>query len=109
MTGAIRGVTSGPSRNGGADLQTKDPVMSTQTLSPAFATQTSAPMTAPDGAVRWTIDPAHSIAHFSVRHMMVSNVRGQFSGVGGTVLIAPDLKQLQVQATIDATTVDTRE
>src|SRR4051794_21344602 len=83
--------------------------MSTQTQSTAAATQTSAPMTAPEGAVRWSIDSAHSIAHFSVRHMMVSNVRGQFSGVAGTVLIAPDPKQFQVQATIDATTVDTRE
>ena len=83
--------------------------MSTQTDSSSSAAQTSTPITAPEGAVRWIIDSAHSIAHFSVRHMMVSNVRGQFSGVGGTVLIAPDLKQFQVEATIDATTVDTRE
>ena len=34
-------------------------------------------------AVSWRIDPLHSSAQFSVRHMMISTVRGQFGGVKG--------------------------
>ena len=33
----------------------------------------------------YTIDPAHSSAQFTIRHMMISNVRGGFSGIKGTV------------------------
>ncbi|HUB81113.1 MAG TPA: YceI family protein [Bryobacteraceae bacterium] len=36
-------------------------------------------------AVTYNIDPAHSAAHFTVRHMMISNVRGEFTKVSGTV------------------------
>jgi polyisoprenoid-binding protein YceI len=57
----------------------------------------------------WTIDPGHSAAHFSVRHMVVSNVRGEFAGPVGTVTFDPkDLSTLKVDATIDARTVNTR-
>ena len=35
-------------------------------------------------AILWKIDPAHSAAHFSVRHLMISNVRGEFTKVSGT-------------------------
>ena len=37
----------------------------------------------------WTIDPGHSAAQFSVRHMVVSNVRGEFDGPTGTVAFDP--------------------
>jgi polyisoprenoid-binding protein YceI len=58
----------------------------------------------------WDIDPAHSAAHFAVRHMMVSNVRGAFSKVTGTITLdEKDITKSSVEATIDATTVDTRE
>ena len=57
----------------------------------------------------WTIDPAHSAVHFSVRHMLVSNARGEFNGPTGTVRFDPqDLTTLQVEATIDAATINTR-
>ncbi len=57
----------------------------------------------------WTIDPAHSSAQFSVRHMMVSTVRGEFTKLSGTVeLDEKDVTQSKVEAIIDATTVDTR-
>ena len=36
-------------------------------------------------AATWTLDPAHTSVQFSVRHMMVSNVRGEFTKVSGTV------------------------
>ena len=33
----------------------------------------------------WKIDPVHSVAEFKVKHMMITNVKGQFSGVTGTL------------------------
>ena len=60
--------------------------------------------------VTWTIDPGHSAAEFSVRHMVVSNVKGQFDGPTGTVAFdAKDVPgTLKVTASIDARTINTR-
>ena len=56
----------------------------------------------------WKIDPAHSSAHFVVRHMMITNVRGSFSGVQGTVVYDPaDLGSSSVDVTIDKSTLNT--
>jgi polyisoprenoid-binding protein YceI len=56
----------------------------------------------------WKIDPNHSAAGFTVRHMGISNVHGRFGGVTGEITIDPaDLSKSSVQATIDTTTVDT--
>jgi polyisoprenoid-binding protein YceI len=58
----------------------------------------------------WRIDPQHSSAQFSVRHMMISTVRGQFGAVNGT--IAYDRKNPEkssVEATIECSTVYTGE
>jgi polyisoprenoid-binding protein YceI len=56
----------------------------------------------------YQIDPAHSGVHFSVRHLMLSNVRGTFSGVKGTVIYDPaDPSATQLDATIDAATIST--
>lgn len=61
-------------------------------------------------AVQYEIDPVHSSAQFSVRHMMVSNVRGEFAKVTGTVVYdAKNLKVSSVEATIDATSINTHE
>ena len=61
-------------------------------------------------AVTYVIDPSHSTAGFKVRHLMVSNVRGEFSGVAGTVVFdAEDPANSKVEAAIDATTIQTRE
>lgn len=58
----------------------------------------------------WQIDPAHSAAQFTVRHLMISNVKGEFSKVTGTVVYdGKDLSKLSVDTTIDATTINTRE
>ncbi len=58
----------------------------------------------------WTIDTAHSSAQFSVRHMMVATVRGEFANTKGTVRWdGKDLATAVVDATIDATTINTRE
>src|SRR5580658_9770138 len=58
----------------------------------------------------WQIDPAHTAAQFSVRHMAISTVRGGFSKVTGTVIFDDkDLSKSSVDVTIDVSTVDTRE
>src|SRR5467141_1748062 len=58
----------------------------------------------------WKIDPQHSSAQFSVRHMAISTVRGAFSKVNGTmVLDDKDATKSTVDVTIDVSTVDTRE
>ena len=58
----------------------------------------------------YTIDPAHSVADFKVRHLMVSNVRGEFSGVTGTVqLDAENPANSKVEATIPVGSIQTRE
>src|SRR5262245_59530342 len=60
--------------------------------------------------VSWRIDTLHSSAQFSVRHMMISTVRGHFGGVKGTILY--DVKNpsaSSVEATIDCSTVNTGE
>ena len=63
----------------------------------------------PASAQTWNLDPAHTRASFSARHMMVTTVRGDFSNVTGTVVY--DGKQLataQVTASIDTRTLDTK-
>ncbi|MEI9813625.1 MAG: YceI family protein [Acidobacteriota bacterium] len=58
----------------------------------------------------YKIDPAHSSAQFVARHMMITNVRGAFSNVQGEVQWDPsNPAQSSVEATIDATTVQTNE
>src|ERR1035438_10170277 len=57
----------------------------------------------------WNIDPAHSTAQFTVRHLAISNVTGNFTKVTGTVVLnEKDIAQSQVSATIDVNSVDTR-
>ena len=61
-------------------------------------------------ATEYTIDPAHSTAGFTVKHMMVSTVRGEFGKVGGTASwTQARLLRRKVDVTIDATTINTRE
>jgi polyisoprenoid-binding protein YceI len=61
-------------------------------------------------AVSWHIDPQHSSAQFSVKHMMISTVRGQFGGVKGSVVYDPkNPTAATVEATIDCSTVFTGE
>lgn len=55
----------------------------------------------------WAIDPVHSSVNFSVRHLMVSKVRGSFETFSGAITIAEDGTP-SVSATIDVTSIDTR-
>jgi len=79
--------------------------MTTQTIdtSVGAVSSASAPST-------WEIDASHSTVQFSVRHMMVSTVRGQFSGITGTLILDErDPSKSKVDVSIDASTVNTRE
>jgi len=58
----------------------------------------------------WRIDPLHSLAQFSVRHMMISTVRGQFGGIKGSIQYDPkNPTAATVEATIDCTSINTGE
>ena len=57
----------------------------------------------------WNLDPAHSTAQFTVRHLAISNVTGSFTKVTGSVVLSEkDITQSQVLASIDVGSVDTR-
>jgi polyisoprenoid-binding protein YceI len=55
----------------------------------------------------WTIDPVHSEVGFSVRHMMVSKVRGRFTNFSGRIVTGADPLDSSVTAEIDLTSIDT--
>ena len=58
----------------------------------------------------WNIDPSHSNAQFSLRHLMIANVRGEFTKVTGKVLYDQDKSEgLSAEAAIDVSTINTRE
>ena len=62
------------------------------------------------GTATYTIEPAHSSAHFKVRHLMIANVRGEFSKVSGTVKFDPsNLAASSITAEIDVNSINTRE
>ncbi len=60
-------------------------------------------------AGKWAIDPIHSEVGFSVRHMMVSKVRGKFEKVDGTFTTGADPLQSTVHAVIDASSISTSQ
>ena len=56
----------------------------------------------------WNIDPVHSVAEFKVKHMMISNVKGQFTGVKGVLTLdSTDLLNSKIEATIDSASIST--
>src|SRR5690606_1327707 len=58
----------------------------------------------------WQIDPAHTLTEFSVRHMMITTVRGRIANVSGTIeLDEADVTRSVVDVTIDAASIDTRQ
>ena len=57
----------------------------------------------------WQIDPNHTAAQFSVRHLGISTVRGAFTKVSGSVMYDPaNAGKTMIDVTIDASSVDTR-
>jgi polyisoprenoid-binding protein YceI len=74
--------------------------MTTQTASVGTAT----------GITEWDIDLAHSATHFSVKHLMVSTVRGQFRKITGRVwLDEAELTRSRLEVEIDAASIETGE
>jgi polyisoprenoid-binding protein YceI len=68
-----------------------------------------APATALANASTWNIDPLHTEAGFSVRHLVISTVKGWFGKTAGKVVLdEKDVTRSSVEATIDAASVDTR-
>ena len=64
---------------------------------------------APALAQTWQIDTAHSRAQFTVRHLMISNIRGDFGAVTGTIdYDGKDITKAKVNATIDVKSISTR-
>jgi polyisoprenoid-binding protein YceI len=74
-----------------------------------FVTALAMAATAAAQAGTWQIDPNHTAAQFSVKHLGVSTVRGAFTKVTGTAKHDPaDPSKDSLEATIDANSVDTR-
>src|ERR1700680_2639747 len=75
-----------------------------------MTTMTSTTTAAPTSTTTWNIDPAHSIAEFKVKHMMIANVKGQFSKVSGALFLdESDLASSRVEAVIEAASIETRD
>jgi polyisoprenoid-binding protein YceI len=66
------------------------------------------PATTAPATIAWKIDPAHSAAEFKVKHMMISNVKGTFSGLSGTLTEhTTDSTLSSVEASIPVNTIST--
>jgi polyisoprenoid-binding protein YceI len=75
---------------------------------PAPAAQQRPPQP-PLGPNQWRIDGAHSAANFSVRHLMVSTVRGQLGRITGTLEYdGKDVRSIKVDVSIDVTSISTQ-
>jgi polyisoprenoid-binding protein YceI len=69
-----------------------------------MATTTSTPAS----TITWKIDPAHSSAEFKVKHMMISHVKGSFSGITGTLIEdTTDPTRSTVEASVDISSIST--
>lgn len=76
---------------------------------PVPAQQAQRPQQPPLGPNEWRIDASHSAAHFAVRHMMVSTVRGRLGRISGTIEYdGKDLQSIKADVTIDVAGVDTQ-
>ena len=81
--------------------------MATQTPTATIPAAASSATAVPAGT--WAIDPTHSEVSFSVRHLMVSRVRGTFTGFSGTITTGETTADAHVEATIDVASVNTRD
>jgi len=70
----------------------------------------SVPQSSTRAAKRWQIDASHSSVGFSVRHMMITNVKGEFEKLEGEISYDPKQPEAaKVSASIDVSSVSTRE
>jgi len=65
-------------------------------------TETATPTTQ-----EWSIDPAHTQVGFSVKHLMITNVKGRFPTVTGTIRLDPATSQPEVDVSIDTSSITT--
>jgi polyisoprenoid-binding protein YceI len=78
-----------------------------ETMSTSATPHTAAPKTATS---TWNLDPVHSVAEFKVKHMMISNVKGQFATTTGVLTLdEADPTNSRIEASIDAASVNTRD
>jgi polyisoprenoid-binding protein YceI len=60
--------------------------------------------------MRWNIDPSHSTAEFTVRHLMITNVKGRFGKLSGSIDYDPAKPEASsFEASIDTASIDTRD
>jgi polyisoprenoid-binding protein YceI len=72
--------------------------------------QTKTSTTAATTTTTWNIDPAHSVAEFKVKHMMIANVKGQFAKITGRLTLdESDLADSHIDALIEASSIETRD
>ena len=58
----------------------------------------------------WNIDPAHSVAEFKVKHMMIANVKGHFSKITGVLTRdESDVANSSVEVSIESASLETRD
>src|ERR1700752_4478148 len=58
----------------------------------------------------WNIDPAHTTAEFKVRHMMITNVKGQFSGITGVLTVdEQDVTKSHIDTSTKEASINPRE
>ena len=73
-------------------------------------TSTATPALPQTTTTTWNIDPAHTVAEFKVKHMMIANVKGHFSKVPGALFLdETDLANSRVEATSEAASIHTRD
>lgn len=78
--------------------------------SPLASSDARAEGAAAPAAVEWTIDGSHSSAAFGVKHLMISNTRGEFRKVEGKVVYdGKDVSKAQIEVSIDAASIDTHD
>ena len=70
---------------------------------------TTSTMHASTTSSTWTLDPAHTLVEFAAKHLMITTVKGRFTGVSGTIhMDETDPTASSVEAVIDAASIDTR-
>jgi polyisoprenoid-binding protein YceI len=75
----------------------------------ATITPTPTPTAGAERAATWTLDPAHTLVEFAVKHMMITTVKGRLADVRGTILIDPVTPAAStVEVELGAASIDTR-
>lgn len=58
----------------------------------------------------WTLDPSHSLAEFSIKHLMFATVKGRFTKLAGTIEADPaDLTTAQIAGEVEVASIDTSD